>query len=212
MRPYHQLVDQPAEMLAVDTEVRQRLLVGADATHVLQPVVGGLAGEAFGAVFQHARGRRCAASGIVAEDVGEDGAEIDGGAGRLGHRAAVLAVGGDLFVGGTRRGDAEIDVAQCSVGNLQRSHQLAEELLLDAGRQAAQHGVHEVALLRARVAVRGAVEACEPIDQAADLHLELATHLGALDGGIANRGQALHQIGNAAVVGAEGLVPGTRRI
>ena len=53
-----QLVDQPAEMLAVDAEMRQRLLVGADAPHVLQPVVGGLAGEALGAVLQHARRRR----------------------------------------------------------------------------------------------------------------------------------------------------------
>ena len=97
-----QLVDQPAEMLAVDAEMRQRLLVGADAPHVLQPVVGGLAGEALGAVFQHARRRRRAA-GLLAEDVGEDRAEIDGGAGRLrdlGRRLAVAAIG---FVGGDAR-------------------------------------------------------------------------------------------------------------
>ena len=31
MCAHHQLVDQPAEVLAVDAEMRQRLLVGADA-------------------------------------------------------------------------------------------------------------------------------------------------------------------------------------
>ena len=91
MGAHHQLVDQPAEMLAVDAEVRQRLLVGADAAHVLQPVFGGLAGEALGAVLQHARRRR-AAAGLLAEHVGEDRAEIDGGAGRLRHLGRRLAV------------------------------------------------------------------------------------------------------------------------
>ena len=93
MGAHHQLVDQPAEMLAVDAEMRQRLLVGADAAHVLEPVFGGLAGEALGAVLEHA-GRRRAAAVLLAEHVGEDRAEIDGGAGRLrdlGRRLAVLA-------------------------------------------------------------------------------------------------------------------------
>ena len=78
--------------------------------------------------------------------------------------------------------------------------------------EAAQHGVHEVALLGAGIAVGGAVEAGQPVDQAADLDLELAAHLGALDRRIAHRDQALHQVGDAAVVGAESLVPGARRI
>ena len=111
-----------------------------------------------------------------------------------------------------RGGDAEIDVAQRGVGDLQRGHQLAEQLLLDAGREPAQHGVHQVALLGARIAVGGAVEAGQAVDQAADLDLELAAHLGALDRRVAHRDQALHQIGDAAVIGPEGLVPGARRI
>ena len=45
-----------------------------------------------------------------------------------------------------------------------------------------------------------------------DLHLELAAHLGALDRRIAHRDQALHQVGHAAVIGPERLVPGARRI
>ena len=79
-------------------------------------------------------------------------------------------------------------------------------------RQAAQHGVDEIALLGARVAVGGAVEAGEAVDQATELHLELAAHLGALDRRIAHRDQAVHQVGDAAVIGLEGLVPGARRI
>ena len=152
------------------------------------------------------------AAGLLAEDVGEDRAEVDGGAGRLrdlGRRLAVAAVG---FVRRPRGGDAEVDLAQRRVGDLQRRHQLAEQLLLDARRQAAQHGVHQVALLGARIAVGGAVEAGEAVDQATDLDFQLAAHLGALDRRIAHRDQALHQVGDAAVVGLEGLVPGARRI
>ena len=70
----------------------------------------------------------------------------------------------------------------------------------------------EIALLGARVAVGRAVEAGEAIDQAAQLDLELAAHLGALDRRIANRDQAVHQPGHAAVIGLEGLVPGARRM
>ena len=113
---------------------------------------------------------------------------------------------------GARGGDAEVDVAQRRVGDLQGRHQLAEQLLLDAGRQAAQHGMDQVALLGAGIAVGGAVEAGQAVDQAADLDLELAAHLGALDRRVADRDQALHQVGDAAVIGLEGLVPGARRI
>ena len=58
MGTHDQLVDQPAKMLAIDTEMGQRLVVGANAPHVLQPVFGRLVREALGAIFQHARGRR----------------------------------------------------------------------------------------------------------------------------------------------------------
>ena len=135
MGAHHQLVDQPAEMLAVDAEMRQRLLVGADAAHVLEPVFGGFAGEALGAVLEHAGGRRLAAV-LLAEHVGEDRAEIDRGAARLGDLARHLAVLALRLV--ARRaggGDAQVDVAQRRVGDLQRGDQLAEQLLLDAGRR-----------------------------------------------------------------------------
>ena len=98
------------------------------------------------------------------------------------------------------------------VGDLQRGDQLAEQLLLDAGGEPAQHGVHEIALLGPRVAVGGAVEAGQPVDQAMELHVELAAHLGALDRRVADRDQAVDQVGDAAVIGLEGLVPGARRI
>ena len=50
------------------------------------------------------------------------------------------------------------------------------------------------------------------IDQAADLDLELAAHLGALDRRIADRDQVGDQPRHAAVVGPERLVPGPRRV
>ena len=56
------------------------------------------------------------------------------------------------------------------------------------------------------------METGQAVDQAADLDFQLAAHLGALDRRIADRRQALHQVGHAAVIGPEGLVPGARRI
>src|SRR5204863_104612 len=86
--------------------MRQRLLVGADAPHVLQPVLGGLAGEALGAVLEHAGGR-CLAAVLFAEHIGEDRPEIDSGAARLGDLARHLAVPAlRLAFGGARRANA----------------------------------------------------------------------------------------------------------
>ena len=208
----HQLVDQPAEMLAVDAVMRQRLLVGADAAHVLQPVLGGLAGEALGAVLEHARG----GGALWPSSSPNTSAKMAPRSTAAPLDCATCA--GSLpflrcrLVGRPRRGDAEVDVAQRRVGDLQRARPARRTAA--AGCRSARP--RSTVCTRSRFLARASPSAAlwKPARRSTrrrDLDLELAAHLGALDRRIADRDQAVHQVGHAAVVGPERLVPGARR-
>ena len=209
----HQLVDQPAEMLAVDAEMRSAPSRRRRRARMFSSQYSAASRAKRSARSSSTPDGGAVAAGLLAEHVGEDGAEVDRGAGRLRDLAGRLARGRlhPRRTGARWRCGNRSRAARCRRSAAPPISSPNSCCWMQDG-QPAQHGVHQVALLGARIAVGGAVEAGQPVDQAADLDLELAAHLGALDRRIAHRGQALDQVGHAAVVGPEGLVPGPRRI